>query len=128
MVLNDRIAPTDKKPCSVNFAECKDLYNQLGRHINAASYKADFWPPHFSMKKKLTNYQKHWKALRAHILKVLFYIPDAQEHKENGGYMTRIGKKDLQEIVVDLRFKQKDLELSVLNKQIWSCSSCCTIL
>ena len=60
------------------------------------------------MKKKLTDYQKQWKARSTHILKAPFYIPDAQEYKENGVYM--IGKKDLQEIVVDLCFKEKDLE------------------
>ena len=69
------------------------------------------------MKKKLTDYQKQWKARRAHILKAPFYIPDAPEHKENGVYM--IGKKDLQEIVVDLCFKEKDLEqYDTLNSNI----------
>ena len=37
-----------------------------------------------------------------------FHVLDAQEHKENGVYM--IGKKDHQEVAVDLCFKETDLE------------------
>ena len=69
------------------------------------------------MKKKLTDYQKQWKARRTHILKEPFFIADAPDHKKNGVYM--IGKKDLQEIVVDLCFKEKDLEqYDTLNSNI----------
>ena len=63
------------------------------------------------------DYQKQWKARRAHILKAPFHIPDAPEHNENGVYM--LGKKDLQEVVVDLTFKETDLEqYDTLNSDI----------
>ena len=63
------------------------------------------------------DYQKQWKARRSHILKAQFHIPDAPEHNENGVYM--LGKKDLQEVVVNLSFKEADLEqYDTLNSDI----------
>ena len=77
--------------------------------ICTISSETDFWSPYGAIKKKLMDYQKQWKARCAHILKAPFNIPDAPEHNENGVYM--LGKKDLQEVVV---------ELTVSRKQIWS--------
>ena len=63
---NDRGAANDKKLCPITLVESKDLYNQIERHISDASYKADFWSPYGTIKKKLQDYQKQWK-LAAHI-------------------------------------------------------------
>ena len=86
------------------------MYNQLGRHIATGSYKSDFWSSNNnSMRKKLLDFQKQWKARRAHVMKAPFHVPDSPAHVEKDIYI--IPKKALQELVVDLKFDEKDLEL-----------------
>ena len=104
-----RTSAKDKKQCPVTFTECKHIYNQPGRHISNGSFKSGFGSAHCSMKKKLLDWQKQWKARCAHILKAPFHVPDSPPDSEEGVYVIgqRVEFKDLHEMVVALKFDEK---------------------
>jgi len=69
------------------------------------------------VKRKLLDFQKQWKARRAHILKAPFYVPDSPPHVEKDVYI--IPRKAVHEMEVDLKVTESDLELyDQLNSEV----------
>ena len=103
-----RSTPQDKKACPISRDELKEVYNGLVKHVDKNRFTTDFFSGYKAMQTKMKDYQQKYNARRANILKEPFEMPDAPKVVESGIVMH--GKKELQNLEIDLRFDQDDID------------------